>query len=104
MTRAAMASTMGTARGTTHGSCRPRAVRVSPTPARVTVSWGRAMVEVGLKAMRRMMGSPFARPPWMPPLRLVRVRTSPSGDMKKASLCSEPKARAPSKPEPISTP
>jgi len=38
------------------------------------------------------------------PHRLVRVRTSPSGDMKNSSLCSEPSIRAPEKPLPISMP
>lgn len=32
MTSAAMASTIGTARGTTQGSCRPRVARVPSTP------------------------------------------------------------------------
>lgn len=43
--------------------------------AKLTVFCLCAMVEVGLKATRMTMSSPFARPPWMPPLRLVRVRT-----------------------------
>ena len=45
-----MASTMGTARGTTQGSWRPRATSSTDSPARLTVFCLRAIVDVGLKA------------------------------------------------------
>lgn len=38
MTRLAIASTMGTARGTTHGSCLPRAASVPGVPSYCAVS------------------------------------------------------------------
>ena len=62
-----MASTMGTARGTTQGSWRPRATSSTDSPARLTVFCLRAIVDVGLKAIFATMCSPFERPPWMPP-------------------------------------
>ena len=62
-----MASTMGTARGTTQGSWRPRASSSTGSPARLTVFCFRAIVDVGLKAILATMSSPFERPPWMPP-------------------------------------
>ena len=61
------------------------------------------MVAVGLKATRKKIGSPLLMPPWMPPERLVVVRTLPAS-MTKASLCSEPRSRVPAKPLPISKP
>ena len=42
----------------------------------VTVCWDCMMVAVGLKATRKTIGSPLLMPPWMPPERLVVVRTS----------------------------
>ena len=80
-TSAAIASTMGTARGTTHGSWRPRARSSVSWPARVTVFWVCDTVLVGLKATRNTMFSPLLMPPWMPPLRLLRVRNSPASSM-----------------------
>ena len=62
-----MASTMGTARGTTQGSWRPRAISSTSSPARLTVFCLRDIVDVGLNAMRATMCSPLDRPPWMPP-------------------------------------
>ena len=56
-----MASTMGTARGSTHGSCRPRPLSVVLLPSISTVSCSIRMVAVGLKAARMMIGSPLAR-------------------------------------------
>ena len=50
---AAMASTMGTARGKTQGSWRPRAFMVTGRPARSTVACGFEIVAVGLKAARK---------------------------------------------------
>mmetsp|Transcript_29662 Transcript_29662/g.76130 ORF Transcript_29662/g.76130 Transcript_29662/m.76130 type:complete len:206 (+) Transcript_29662:50-667(+) len=80
-TSATMASTIGTARGTTHGSWRPRASSSTSLPSRVTVFCLRAMVEVGLKARRTMMSSPLEMPPWTPPERLDRVRVCPLSSM-----------------------
>lgn len=62
-TRAAIASTIGTARGTTQGSWRPRATSSTDSPARLTVFCLRAIVDVGLKAIFATMCSPFERPP-----------------------------------------
>ena len=42
-------------------------------------------------------------PPWIPPLRFVRVRTLPPR-ISKASLCSLPFCKVPAKPLPISKP
>lgn len=61
------------------------------------------MVEVGLNATLMKMSSPLEMPPWMPPERLVRVRTWPSS-MKNSSLCSLPVMREPAKPLPTSKP
>ena len=45
----------------------------------VQIGMGFALiVAVGLKATRRVIGSPFDMPPWIPPLRFVRVLTLPS--------------------------
>lgn len=76
-TSAAIASTIGTARGTTQGSWRPRARSSVSCPARLTVRCVCVTVLVGLKAMRRTMFSPLEIPPWIPPLRFVRVRSRP---------------------------
>ena len=46
-----MASTMGTALGSTQGSCLPLALRVVDSPSRVTVFCSWLMVAVGLKAI-----------------------------------------------------
>lgn len=67
MTRATMASTMGTARGTTQGSWRPRAISSTSLPSRLTVTCLREMVLVGLKATRATITSPLDSPPWIPP-------------------------------------
>ena len=72
-----MASTSGTARGSTHGSWRPRGCRVTSLPASSTVCCGRRIVAVGLNAARTTIASPFEMPPCTPPERLVRVRTRP---------------------------
>ena len=39
----------------------------------VTVFCSRPIVDVGLKATRKTIFSPFDMPPWIPPLLLVRV-------------------------------
>ena len=49
MTRLAIASTMGTARGTTHGSCRPRAASVPGVPSYWAVSCAWEIVAGDLK-------------------------------------------------------
>ncbi|EJW96624.1 hypothetical protein EVA_15262 [gut metagenome] len=48
-----MASTMGTARGSTQASCRPLALSVTASPWRLTVSCSRSRVATGLKATRK---------------------------------------------------
>ncbi len=72
-----MVSTIGTARGTTHGSWRPLAANATACPSKSAVSWVRPIVAGGLKATRKKIGSPFEIPPWMPPEKLVRVPTGP---------------------------
>ncbi len=47
---AAIASTTGTARGSTQASCRPRAFMIVGVPSSVTVSCSIRMVATGLKA------------------------------------------------------
>src|SRR5215471_19145785 len=69
-----MASTIGTARGSTHGSWRPCASSLAARPARSTVSCARRIVAVGLKATRTTTSSPLLMPPCTPPERLLRVR------------------------------
>ena len=53
MVIAAIASTTGTARGSTHGSCLPFAVNVVTFPSRSTVFCSRSRVATGLKATRK---------------------------------------------------
>ena len=94
---------MGTARGSTQASWRPLPWSSLFSPSLVTVCWLVMIVAVGLKAMRKKMSSPFEMPPWMPPERLLAVRTRPFS-MTKGSLCSRPVSWVPAKPEPISKP
>mmetsp|Transcript_46866 Transcript_46866/g.111599 ORF Transcript_46866/g.111599 Transcript_46866/m.111599 type:complete len:314 (+) Transcript_46866:301-1242(+) len=103
-TRAAMVSTIGTARGTTHGSCRPFASRTVATPMKSAVGWALPMVAGGLNARRSTIGIPFEMPPWTPPEWLVVVTIRPSGMISNMSLWTEPRMRVPSKPEPIAKP
>ena len=53
MVMAAIASTIGTARGNTHGSWRPRAFRTVSFPSLSTVSCSRRRVATDLKATRK---------------------------------------------------
>ena len=53
MTMAAIDSTIGTARGNTQASCRPRAFRTVSSPSMVTVSCSISRVATGLKATRK---------------------------------------------------
>lgn len=53
MTSAAMVSTMGTARGTTHGSCRPLAASTPEDPSYLAVGCSCAIVAGGLKPTLR---------------------------------------------------
>ena len=66
-TIATIASTIGTALGTTHGSWRPLALKFTSCPSLLTVLWFCEMVEVGLKAILITMSSPFDNPPCTPP-------------------------------------
>ena len=52
---AAIASTMGTARGNTHGSWRPRAFSVVSIPSMLTVCCSISTVATGLNATRKKM-------------------------------------------------
>jgi hypothetical protein len=53
ITNAAMASTMGTALGNTHGSCRPVALSEVSAASVLTVCCVLLMVETGLNAHRK---------------------------------------------------
>ena len=50
MVMAAIASTIGTALGSTHGSCRPLALRIVSLPSLSTVGCSMSTVATGLKA------------------------------------------------------
>jgi hypothetical protein len=63
ITNAAMHSTIGTARGTTQGSCRPLASRTPSFSSYVTVVCACPIVAAGLKATLKKMGAPFVMPP-----------------------------------------
>src|SRR5690606_16762840 len=102
-TSAVIDSTSGTARGSTQGSCLPRASRMRLRPRTSTVSCGLRIVAVGLNATRKRSGSPFVIPPWTPPERLVRVPIRPRFLMN-GSLCVDPVMRVPANPDPISNP
>ena len=99
-----MASTIGTARGRTHGSCRPWASSVTASLFWSTVCWGWEMVAVGLKATRKSTSLPLLMPPCTPPEWLLDVRGRPSGPGTNGSLCSLPRSSVPAKPLPISKP
>ena len=73
-----MASTMGTALGSTQGSWRPFAASVVASPLALIVCCSLRIVAVGLKATRSTMGSPLLIPPWIPPELLVAVCKLPS--------------------------
>lgn len=55
MTSAAMASTIGTARGTTHGSCLPLAASTPAEPSYVAVGCSFEIVAGDLKAQLRTL-------------------------------------------------
>lgn len=60
---AAIASTIGTARGKTQGSWRPRAFRVVSIPSIFTVSCSISTVATGLNATRKKISCPLLIPP-----------------------------------------
>ena len=99
-----MASTMGTALGSTQGSWRPFAASVVASPLALIVCCSLRIVAVGLKATRSTIGSPLLIPPWIPPELLVAVCRLPSLVGRNASLCWLPSRVVPAKPEPISNP
>mmetsp|Transcript_6484 Transcript_6484/g.19173 ORF Transcript_6484/g.19173 Transcript_6484/m.19173 type:complete len:283 (-) Transcript_6484:384-1232(-) len=109
-TIATIESTMGTALGTTQGSCLPLKTVSTSSASLVTVFCLMAMVEVGLKAMWRTMFSPFEMPPWMPPdlfvfvLILLLPAMSSSTAVTNSSLCSLPVMVVDENPLPISKP
>ena len=67
MVIAAIASTIGTARGNTHGSWRPRAFSVVSIPSMFTVSCSIKTVATGLNATLKKMSCPLLMPPCIPP-------------------------------------
>ena len=77
ITIAAIDSTIGTALGTTHGSCLPLAFIVVLLPLLSTVSCSFIIVATGLNATLKYMSSPLVIPPCIPPLWLLRVRMVP---------------------------
>lgn len=77
MVIAAIASTIGTARGNTHGSWRPRAFSVVSIPSMFTVSCSIKTVATGLNATLKKMSCPLLMPPYIPPEWLVRVSIRP---------------------------
>ena len=77
MVIAAMASTLGTARGNTHGSWRPLAFNVVSMPSILTVSCSISTVATGLNATRKKISCPLLIPPWIPQEWLVRVSIRP---------------------------
>ncbi len=106
-TNAAIASTIGTALGTTHGSCRPFAFNKHCSPSNLQVTCVLPMVAGGLKATRKTTGSPLLMPPWMPPLLFVIVASfllPEDASLMNKSLCSDPLIFVPSNPLPISNP
>lgn len=62
MVIAAMASTIGTARGNTHGSWRPLAFNVVSMPSILTVSCSISTVATGLNATRKKISCPLLIP------------------------------------------
>ena len=62
MVIAAIASTIGTARGNTHGSWRPRAFSVVSIPSMFTVSCSIKTVATGLNATLKKMSCPLLFP------------------------------------------
>lgn len=68
MVIAAIASTIGTALGTTQGSCLPVALIVVSLPSTSTVGCSIIIVATGLKATRKKISCPLLIPPCIPPL------------------------------------
>ena len=117
-TNAAIASTIGTSRGTTHGSCLPLASKTPPAPlSYVEVCWACPIVAGGLNPTRKYMCALFVIPPWIPPELFVFVvsfapgipflaapvsNDGTSGARMKGSLYMEPGTSQPPNPEPIS--
>ena len=67
-----MASTIGTARGSTQGSWRPWASQRDRVAVAIDGLLARCeIVAVGLKATRKTMSSPLLMPPCTPPERLL---------------------------------
>mmetsp|Transcript_26747 Transcript_26747/g.85121 ORF Transcript_26747/g.85121 Transcript_26747/m.85121 type:complete len:211 (+) Transcript_26747:378-1010(+) len=106
--RAAIASTSGGVRGSTHGSWRPLASSTVALPVKSEVSCARPMVDTGLTATRKTMSAPEEMPPSVPPAWLVLGRSMrsswPLTAASKGSLCCEPRILLPSKPDPIAKP
>ena len=102
---AAIASTMGTARGSTHGSWRPRGCTMTGLPWMSTLSCACRSVATGLKATRKVMGWPLLMPPCMPPEWLDFAESaSPGAEGRKMSLTSLPRLSTIAKPSPYSKP
>src|SRR5271169_3175966 len=104
MTRAAILSTIGTALGTTQGSCLPFAAKTPSVPSYVAVLCGKLMVAGLLKATLKKIFSPFDIPPCTPPLLFVKVPYPPSSRFTYGSLCFDAGTSALANPLPISKP
>ena len=90
-TRATIESTIGTALGKTHGSCRPLALINTSLPSALTVFCYFPIVAVGLKAIFISIFSPLLMPPCIPPELFDFVLSLFfSSDSINESLCSLP--------------
>ena len=71
-----MASTIGTALGTTHTSSLPLPATVLISPLSESISWGCIKVATGLKATLKYQSITLEIPPCTPPEKLVLVLPS----------------------------
>ena len=104
---AVIASTIGTARGRTQGSCLPWTVIICSFPSKSTVFCSISKVATGLKATLKYMSSPLLIPPCIPPLWFVCIAIllfSFSVLCVKRSFCSLPRHELPSNPSQYSNP
>src|SRR3970282_2204817 len=103
-TRATTASTIGTARGRTQGSCLPDTISSSSfIVSRFTVFCVFGIDDGGLNAILLMIGIPNDNPPSMPPAFFVLETILPPTTVYWSLFC-EPLNRAALNPEPNSTP
>jgi len=97
MTKLAIASTIGTARGTTHGSCRPLAASSPAVPSYCAVACGATNRRGALEPNTNVNVLAVRDPACTPPLQFVAVPRRPSGRAMNGSLCFEPGTSVPRK-------